>query len=110
MLNRSQQIRILSVSSGASHSPLRTLINTRLASLGKELPKESLNTWAPNLPIIGVAITPSADLLVADTEFGDEVTVTSGTRREYWVDNVIDKITLKNAVTVKVELFMGEVP
>lgn len=97
-----KDIRIVSVTSTTSYQTLRALIDTALAA------KSAPATTFPNTDVIQVAITPSANLLVRDSITQDDLTLGSGIRFVFPVEDCLEKIVVKNAATVLVEVYFGE--
>ena len=101
-LQNAYDVRIITVTSVVTATPLATLVKARLATLGKSLP---IGLGEKPAAIIGIAITPSADIELSDIEYGDNVKVTSGTRRELHVLDALNKYSVANAADVDVEIF-----
>ena len=89
-------LRIVNVTSLATSEPLHKLVATALAAMS---PAKSL----PDGEVIQVALTPSADIEVADFEYGDEMTVSE--RTLFPVENALEVLMLKNSATVNVEIY-----
>lgn len=94
-------IRILNVSSLAGASTLKALIDTQLAT--KTGPAATL----PPGTILQVALTPSANLSVADVLSRDNWTHPLNVRHFYPVKDALEKLLLTGIATVTVELYFG---
>jgi hypothetical protein len=97
-----KHVRILNVTGLTSYQPLRALVDT---ALGAKSPPA--NTF-PNTNIIQVALTPSINLLVRDAISQDDMTLLAGVRLVFPVEDVLEKIVVKNAATIALEIYFGE--
>lgn len=91
--------RILSLSSTTTETALSELVRARLATLTKELPTR---------PIIRIGLTCSANTELRDGQMGDALTLASGVRYVFDLNNPLDYLTVKNSATVIVELYFGQ--
>lgn len=97
-----KHLRIVSVTGLTSYQTLRTLVDTILVL--KTPPANVL----PDTNIIQVAITPGGNLLVHDAITEDDFTLASGTRMVFPLEDALEKLVVKNAVTIVVEIYFGE--
>lgn len=91
-------VRILTVTSTTTITPLRTLIDAALVVKGTKL---------PNNEPIEVRLSPDVDIEVADIENTDPLIIIGGTT---WIApsrEALDVLTIKNAATVVLEMFFG---
>lgn len=88
--------RIVNVTSTTTRQPLRKLVDDVLAAATKTLP--------PGV-IIQIALTASADTLISDPEYVNEMTLPGNVRTIYPVLDALNKICVKNDATINVEMF-----
>jgi len=90
------EFRLLNVTGLTSLQPLSKLVQTALDA--KSAPADEL----PDKTLAEISLTPSADLLVGDPITGDTVTISA--RTTYPLSS-LEKISVKNAVTIGVEMY-----
>lgn len=98
-LQLAHDFKILALSSTTTATTLGELVRARLATLDKSLPTR---------PIIKIGLTCSANVELRDGQMGDALTLTSGTRYLFEINNPLDMLTVKNSATVTIELYFGQ--
>ena len=95
-----KDIRIVSITSTTTAQPIGKLINDRLTALSQSLPEK--------IAVLRIVIKPGANVTIQDIKTTDEVAVLSGVEKEYPVLNAHEKLLIKGAGTVLVELYLGD--
>lgn len=96
------EIRIISILSTTTRTPIRTLIDVALAAKNPVLGWDDM----PKGSVVKLVLIPGASVLVSDPQLVDETAITA--RTEYCVMDAHEKLCLKNAATVLVELHFGD--
>lgn len=98
-------IDIVSITSTTTAQPIGKLIADAYAA------KTPAVVWPvlPRREVRKIIITPSADVTIQDTRntTPDQITIASGAAKTFDVLNAQDKLMIKNAATVKVEIYYG---
>lgn len=97
----SETIAIINVSSTGTATLLETLIKGALAG------KSGIAASLPKASVLQIILTPSADLAVSDIVYKDDLTIASGIRAVFPIENAHKQLRLKNSATVSVELYFA---
>ncbi len=100
----SADVRIVAITSTTTAQPIGKLIADAYAAK-----TPALANVLTSKEVRRMVITPSADVIISDTlnTTPDTITVASGISKTFDLLNAQDKLMIKNAATVKVELYLG---
>jgi hypothetical protein len=94
-------IKIITITGTTAYQTLDQLV--RVANAAKASPAD----FIPKNSVIQVVLVPNGTALLCDRFTEDSVTISAGTRYVYPVLDALNKLTLKNAVTVTLEIYYG---